>query len=412
MKKFLLAAIIFCSLFLIGSSSQRGKLIYSMPYETQGQKNWFATKAGTGDCTSWDNACTFRAALDKCTTDLQDNIWLSPEDHDTDNGLDATGTTISEYNIHIYGSGGENELGTRIYNTAGAVTHVLQISGHRIAFSNIRFNQMAQADVDMTLISVTGNRITFNDCQFRSATGAVADIGLLFGNTSRYHTINNVRFDDFQTVAFRTNDVNNSEFKRMKFYRNEIAIDITHGDDDTLEFCNTLFEHNTSAIEIAAGADQVTFISPIFIHNTTNITDGGTYDGLHLMNPVSAHASVAILPADAGITVTGAAGAWAQGDLTQIIAADVITTPFFVLGINVQSSTAANTYKLELFYGEATEDESLGIFEFTDSDKKTTPPPLDIRQMPIPPNSYIGAKIASSSGGADNAVITISYLAL
>ena len=380
-------------------------------YETQGEKHWFVTANGTGSCLSWRTPCAFRTAVSKCTDDYQDVVWLSPEDHDTDNGSDANGTTITAKNVRIVGISNAHSFSARLHNTAASVIYVVQVTGHRVTFENIRFTQDDDIDVDAILLHTSGNRTNVITCQFKSALGASADIGILVDGTSRYHYFNHVHIEGFHTAGFRTDDVSLIEGDEIFMHDNAVAFDLTHADDDTMDFCHVEFIDNTSGLVLAAGVDEILFNDVIFVHNTTNITDGGTYDGLHIIDAKTAHGYNLTYPANAGVAVAGGGGAWVQGNLVQIIPASTIITPFRITGFNVQSATANNIYKLELFWGEATGDNSLGIYEFIDVVGQSTPPPVTISPLFIPSNSYIGAKLASSSGG-DTATITINYEAL
>jgi len=380
-------------------------------YETQGEKHWFVTADGTGNCLSWRTSCTFRTAVSKCTDDYQDVIWLSPEDHDTDNGSDATGTTIAAKNVRIVGISNEHSFNARLYNTAAVVTHVVQVTGHRVSFENIRFNQMNQADLDVILLHISAPRTNIILCQFRGVPGSSTDVGILIDNTSRYHYMSQIHFEDFQDAAIRTNDVNSSEFDELHFHDCNTAIDMTHADDDSLEFTNVDFIGSANALVLAAGVDNIRFVDTLFVHNTTNVTDGGTWGGLHFIGVRMGHNRSQTYPANAGVAVAGGGGAWAQGALVQIVPAATIATPFSITGFNIQSATANNIYKVEFFWGQATGDNSLGIYEFVDVGGKSTPPPVDMGHLKIPSNSYVGAKLASSTGG-DAATITINYEAL
>lgn len=400
------------SIFLMGSDTQNGRLRIALPYETQGERHWFVSSTGTGDCLSRETACTFRIAVSKCTDDQQDVIWLSPEDHDCDNGSDATGTTVTAKNVRIVGSGGRHDFASRLFNTAAAVTHVLQVTNGRFSIEGVRFTQDDQLDVDATYLTISNNRSNVILCHFKSDPASTADIGILYDSTSRFHYLEHVHIDDFQTAGIRTNDANQIEGYELHFHDNAVAMDITHADDEAYEFHNLIIKDNVTGVAIAAGAFDIGFCETIFFGNTTNIVDNGTYGGVCLQGTELGLTGTLTYPANAGVTITGNAAAWTQGNLTQIIPASTITTPFYITGFNIQSSTANNIYKLELFYGEATGDNSLGIYEFVDVAGASNPPPTSISFQSLPSNSYVGAKIASSSGGGDNAVITLNYKAL
>ena len=393
-------------MFLIGALPPTNEF-----YDTRGQKHWFVTANGAGSCISWQSPCTFRTAVSKCTDDYQDVIWLSPEDHDTDNGADATGTTITAKNVRIVGVSNSHSFNARLHNTAAVVTYVVQVTGHRVSFENIRFTQDGDTDVDATLLHTTGNRTNVLTCQFISAPGAAADVGILVDGGSQYHYFEHVHIDGFQTVGFRTNDASEIEGRDIYMHDNVLAMHFAHADDEDIELNNVELAHNTTGIQLAAGVDDVTFENTLLVHNTTNVVDGGTWGGLHMINTQAAHSSNLIYPANAGVAVAGDGAAWTQGNLVQIVPASTITTPFKITGFNIQSATANNVYKVELFWGEATGDNTIGVYEFIDVGGVYTPPPVTTSPRHIPSNSYVGAKLASSTGG-DTATITINYEAL
>ena len=64
------------------------------------------------------------------------------------------------------------------------------------------------------------------------------------------------------------------------------------------------------------------------------------------------------------------------------------------------------SYQVELFYGEATANTSLGTYEFY-SDKSAD---IEITiDRAIPANSIIGARVRSEGGGSDTVNMSISY---
>lgn len=406
-----LAAVVFYML-LVAQTSQRGRMMIDLPYETQGTRHWFATASGTGNCLSWDSACTFREAVAKCTDERQDVIWLSPEDHDTDNGVDANGTTISAKNVQVIGVSNRHSYNSRLYNTAASVAYVVQVTGHRVTFQNVRFTQDGETDVDATLLRIAGSRSNLIGCQFKSVAGAATDVGVLLEGSSQHHYMEHVHVEGFQDAGVKTSDASHVEGIDLYVQDCDTAFEFTHADDDTFNLRNVMLVDNTTGVSLAAGVDNVIFSHVLFVGNTTNVTDGGTYGGLIMSCAKMGYTHSNTYPANAGVTLTGGAGAWAQGNLTQIVPASTITTPFRITGFNIQSSTANNVYKVEFFYGQATGDNSLGVWEFTDEAGLFVPPPVDMGELAIPSNSYVGAKIASSSGGGDDAVITINYQAL
>jgi len=406
----LLFIIICTSVFLTGARYSSDSDVDNY---TAYQNNLFVTAAGltTGDCSTWGKACTFRTALALCTDDVQDILWMSPEDHDTDNGSDGTGTDVTVKNVRIIGAGASHQLSTRFFNGHATASIVLTLSGHRVSLENIRFTQESKPDVNVTYINITGNRSLINTCDIKSATGAASDIGILYSGGSQYHYVYHVHLRSLQDAGIRLAESDHIEFDELFFEANIIGMDFTDIDDGPFLISNALFKGCTSGVEIAAGVVGVAFSSPLFLGCAANVGSVGDYDVLHIDNFRAAHALVGVYPADAGVTVVGAAGAYAQGNLTEIIPASTLVTPFTLQGINVQSASATDVIKIEIFYGvSSASNVSLGIFEFY-SDRKTGIDISGLNVSTIPANSYVGAKVASKTGGADNVVITLSYKA-
>jgi hypothetical protein len=107
----------------------------------------------------------------------------------------------------------------------------------------------------------------------------------------------------------------------------------------------------------------------------------------------------------AGVTVTGGAGAWQLGNYVEIVPASTITSKFDIHWINVGSASASDTYELVL-YAATTE---IGRVRFTRPSGSTTNSFAPFMCDLVAANTQIQAKIASSSGGGDTAVISIGY---
>ena len=413
MNRILIAVIgLVLALFTLGATSEDGKLninFDNFPSSTNNQQDWFVTASGSGDCSSWSNPCTFRTAVAKCTDSVQDMIWMSPEDHDTDNGSDGTGTDITAKNVRIIGSGISRQFATRFFNGHATASIVITASGHRIAFENLRFTQESKTDVDVTYLSITGSRSVIYYCDFRSATGAVSDVGILYSNGSQYHYAFNNYLRNFTDAGIRMNEADHAEMEKISFEANTVAIDFTHVNDGPFKIVDSIFKNCTTGINIVAGVAGVAFTNPIFLDCTTNIGTVGDYDVLHLVGIHTTHSTVGTYPANAGVVVTGGVAAYAQGVLTEIVPASTITKPFFLQGINIQDASVTDISKLELFYGEASGSAvSLGVFEFV-SDRKTGISISGIDVSAFPANAYVGAKLATATGGSDTVTLTLSY---
>lgn len=413
MKKIMmLISLALVGLLFLGATSENGKTNFNLPYETQGQNNLFVTASGSGDCSSWERACSFRTAVAKCTDDVQDVIWMSPEDHDTDNGSDGTGTDITAKNVRIVGAGVTHQFSTRLFNGHATASIVITASGHRVTFENLRFTQENKTDKDVTYLNITGSRSVVSYCDFRSATGAISDIGIYYNGSSRYHFAEHVHLRNFTDAGIRTNGTDHLELTEMFFEANATGMDFTHVDDGPVKIESALFKNCTTGIDIAVGVIGLEFDRPIFIDNTNAIGSVGDYDVLHLFRVILSHPTIGTYPASAGTTITGGAGAYAQGALTEIIPAATITDPFFLQGINIQTASSTDTCKLEIFYGEnAGTATSLGVFEFI-SDRKVGVSVRGFDVSAFPGNSYIGAKLATASGGGATVTLTLSYLGM
>jgi len=380
-----------------------------------GERYYFAKPSGTGGCTSWADACSFRDAVALLDSSYMDVIYVGGGTHDLDNGSDATGTTITTDFTKVVGVCNTHAFCSVILNADAAATHVLQVTGDYFTLENMLVAQMDVADEDVTHLYITGKFINISYVEVRGAYGSTAGIGLQLVDNLGIG-LSNVNFINMETIGIELNNVKDLEADYLHIRDCAIGIE-TSGDteDSGLLFEDIYFHECTTAISIGANSTDVIFYRPVFVHNTDDVSDSSAYHELHVSSPKIMNPSPAILPANAGITVNGHNDAWSQGTLTQLIAADVITSPFIITGVNLQNATATNTYKLELFFGEATGDISLGIYEFTvgtDFKGAFTPVNLSLAGGIIPANSYVGAKVASSTGGTDNVVITVSYQTL
>jgi hypothetical protein len=417
MKKLILLVTVLIALavsvFLVGGSTQDGRLVIATPYETQGERVWFATTGGTGNCRTWETACTFRTALTNCSDTFADTIYLGVGVHEADNGADATGTDVTNDYVHIVGVGHEHMLNSTIANSDAAATHILTLSGDHNTVENLIISNVGQTDEAVTHLNIQGDYGTVDHVFIPQDSGAASGVGILIDNSNTYTYLEHVHMVDLIDACIQTNSTSYLEATDIHLNDCGIGVDMNGGaGDDYFEFYDAHIDGCTTGIDLAAATTNIHFYSPWFVGNTTNVTDAAGYGELSILNPYIDRQSTLVTPADAGTTVTGAAGAYAQGNLTQIIAADAITSPFRITRINIQSATANNIYKVELSYGEATGDTVLGIFEFVDVGGVFTPPPVDVGSLYLPTDSYVGAKIASSSGGGDNAVITLEYQAL
>jgi hypothetical protein len=154
------------------------------------------TARGLANGSSWDNACTFRTAVSKLVSGKQNTIFLGAGIHDTDNGSDATGTTISTDYVRIKGFGESDEIGqsSQLANSDGGATHILRITGSRFSISHVVFDQSAQADKTAIHLNIRGDYSTVRDCLFRQTTGDGSNTGILMDNSKASYTVEGCRF--------------------------------------------------------------------------------------------------------------------------------------------------------------------------------------------------------------------------
>jgi hypothetical protein len=344
-----------------------------------------------------------------------DVIHVWPGDHDLDNGSDATGTTISVNNVAIKGLGEDHLQSARFMNSAAAVTNLMIVTGDNISIRNVHFSQENQTDLDATFLYLNGvERVLLEYVEFTGDTGAASDVGILIGNSSTKVLINHAHIDFFQDTGLETNGITFLNMDEVYFTSNNKAMDITGGAND-VGFCifNSGFCSNTTAITTSANSDNINFTNTLFSHNTTRVVDNAAFGGLNFFDYHIAVVDEAVYPANAGTTVTTGDGAWVwTAAATNIIPATTITTPFKITGINIQAADASQTFKIHLYYGQATANISIGIFEFTVG---TTARGLTVGvdlEASLPSDAIVGAKTMSSTAGTDDIDITLSYQAL
>lgn len=118
------------------------------------------------------------------------------------------------------------------------------------------------------------------------------------------------------------------------------------------------------------------------------------------------HGSQKVYPTLAnGVVVAGAADAWTLGNFVQIVPVNTITSPFDIHYINISNASAADTYELVL-YAATTE---IGRLRMTRASGVQQVNPVPFMTPIQPANTQIQAKVASSSGGADELTISIFY---
>ena len=109
----------------------------------------------------------------------------------------------------------------------------------------------------------------------------------------------------------------------------------------------------------------------------------------------------------AGVTVTGAAGAWTLGNFATLIGAGVITMPFDLHWINIETASADDNWELHLF--AAAVEISRVRFTTTRSGNKAILPPFPCLMSIQPAGTQIQVKIANSAGGGEDVSISAEY---
>lgn len=152
---------------------------------------------------------------------------------------------------------------------------------------------------------------------------------------------------------------------------------------------------------------QGALIQALDVAEPSSRTTDSPYDKLH--NTCDhLHSSAKIYPTlAAGVTVTGAVGAWTLGSYAEIVPASTITDAFDVHWIVVESVSASGIYELVLY--AATTEIGRVRFSVVDTAQGSTISPIPFICPIQAANTQIQAKVASSSGGSDTIDISIFY---
>jgi len=132
------------------------------------------------------------------------------------------------------------------------------------------------------------------------------------------------------------------------------------------------------------------------------------YDYVHILAE-HVHSQQYVYPtlADA-VSLTTAAGDWAQGTLTEIVPASTITSPFDIHEIIVETvNTADKTYQLDLYHGAS--DTFAGSVRFRADSVRGGSGSLTIMTPIIPANDKLTAKLSIQDGGSKTASISVRY---
>lgn len=113
-----------------------------------------------------------------------------------------------------------------------------------------------------------------------------------------------------------------------------------------------------------------------------------------------------------GITLTGGAGAWQLGAVAVMIPVNTVTKEFDIHFCNVASATAADVYQVKFYCGAmfaTLGDSMIACLRTSKAAGANTSSPSPLTTPELPPNSQVTAQVASSSGGGDAIVISVSY---
>lgn len=103
----------------------------------------------------------------------------------------------------------------------------------------------------------------------------------------------------------------------------------------------------------------------------------------------------------AGVTVTGAPGAWTRGAWTEVVPAATITSKYVVFDVVVESLTGA--HQLEFGQGGAGSETSIGNIKVLTSGR------FQLHLPNLGANTRLSARTASAAGGAQQITFTIHY---
>jgi len=138
-----------------------------------------------------------------------------------------------------------------------------------------------------------------------------------------------------------------------------------------------------------------------------SLTANSPYSHIHYMEE-HMHAVSKVYPTlAAGVTVTGAAGAWALGNLVEIVPDSTITSLFDIHFISIEDISANGVYELVLYCGAG--DTECGRVRFVQNAVQDSVVAVPFMSQQIAANDRIRAAVASSSGGADTVDIAVFY---
>lgn len=110
-----------------------------------------------------------------------------------------------------------------------------------------------------------------------------------------------------------------------------------------------------------------------------------------------------------GVTITGAAGAWALGAFAVIVPANTIPNPFDIHHLNVAAYNSSDTFEIVLYSGPNGAEVEIGRVRVTRISNVGASPHVVMMTPLIAANSQIKAKVASQNGTSNTITISIIY---
>jgi hypothetical protein len=421
MKRLLVCvSICFLAVCTMGLNTQNGRAILgTSPIDERfGEQRFFVTIAATGigDCLSWATACTFRNVLPKLSPIKDDVIYVGAGDHDLNNGSDATGTTISDNYFHIIGVGNSIGGAARLVNSANPATHILRVTGVGGIVENVIFGNTGQPDPNVIMLNIREDFNTVEHCTFTQEPADGGGTAVLIDNSATRVNVMTSEFYNILDAAIKTDGTSMTVISDNTLLKGGKGIYITNAADTDIYIRSLHITGMTTGIEISNGATTGTHFADIYFQdNVSDVTDSGAYAGSHWSAISTTLQTTEIYPAGAGVAITKDKAAWTWGDAAvEIIPASTIPRAFKITGMNVQTWSSEQTFKLQLLHGQVTPSELLGVYELTVGDptpasrRPTTVNPM-FKDIYVPANAAVGAKIMTSTAGSDSITITLSY---
>jgi hypothetical protein len=375
------------------------------------------TAQGLGDGSSWDSACTFRTAVSKLASGKQNTIFLGAGLHDTNNGADNTGTTISTNYVRLVGFEDCGEIGqaSQMMNSKNGATNILIVTGSRFVCNAVVFDNAAQTTKALTgaHLTLSGSYSTVMNSLFRQNAADGANTGVLCNNSGVSFTIERCRFRWLEGNGVNLGAAQRFYLNNNVFWKCTKGLYASSADADGGIFRGNSYINCTTAWDLdTAVAKEWYSIDATFANNTTNCAALSAYGGTIIVtNARTANVPAQIFPTGVGITIAKTAAAWVQGAYVNFLTEDTITKPFIITAVNVQGNNAAQTYRLEIFYGAAlaSATTSLGNFEIQVTSAQL---PSVRTNMYIPARAALRCKLASSTAATDDITISIQYQVL